>query len=214
MSSERIISHMNADHQLALIDYLAVYAEVKPDNLLEKSVKIVKVDDKQLVIEYNLKSEETSKSFAIYWDDALEDEHVPVEQMKDIKAKLIAMAKYCAKEQGFAVKKLTKVTPPTLASGPTFFLWVVLFLNIFNPNLLRSLPLLKSVVELPYYKKFEVYSLKIALGLFAIHVGEITFFTRNYLKKYRTPLKQRLAWYGLQMFEGFHVIQRLVAETK
>ncbi|RLV89180.1 hypothetical protein JA1_005286 [Spathaspora sp. JA1] len=217
MSSGRITSHMNADHQLALIDYLTVYADINPNNLIESSVKITHVDTKQLIIDYNLIADpESSKTFAIYWDDALENENVKVKEMKDIKGKLIAMAKYCAAEQGFAVKKLTKVIPPTIASGPVFLLWGFLFLNIYNPNILRGISGFKKYVidVLPFYKKIESNSLKIAIGLGIIHICEIVFFTRGYLRKYRTPTRQRYGWYGLQLIEGFYVIQRLVKATK
>ena len=43
--SERIIGHMNKDHQLALSDYVVVYGDVNPANLIEESVQLVSVDE-------------------------------------------------------------------------------------------------------------------------------------------------------------------------
>ncbi|CAI5755813.1 unnamed protein product [Candida verbasci] len=222
--SERIISHMNKDHQLALIDYVVVYGDVDPKYLVEDSVQIKSVDEKQIVIEYDRIKPNQTKTLLLYWSDAKENEDIKVNGLSDIKSKLISMAKYCANEQGFEVKKLTKVIGPTLLSLPMYPIWLVLILNSINPIILRNLfkndNLLNTILSylpsnVPHlYSLFENHSLRIAIGLGIVHATEVLLFTRNYLRKYRTPTIQRYQWYIMHLIEGFFVILRLKNATK
>ena len=83
--SERIIGHMNKDHQLALSDYVVVYGDVNPANLIEESVQLVSVDEKQIVIDYDIIKPPITKTLSLYWHDAKEDENIQVKAYGDIK---------------------------------------------------------------------------------------------------------------------------------
>lgn len=218
--TKRIISHMNKDHQLALIDYVVVYASIKYDDLIDESVKISKIDTEQLVIEYSLKAAPNEvETFSIYWYDALEDEKVHVGELRDVKAKLISMAKYCARRQGYSHRRLTKITGPSWGGLSSCLLILFLAVNAYNPQIIRSLlgnnALLGNLLNLlprhigKAYQKLEAFSGRILAGLLLIHVSEILLITRNMLRRYRTPKRERLAWYAMQFFEGFFVIKRI-----
>lgn len=223
-ASERIIGHMNNDHQLALADYVVVYAETKPENLLEESVQIVSVDEKQIVIEYDLVKPPITKTLSLYWYDAKEDENVEVKSFGDIKAKLIAMAKYCAKEQGYAIKKLEKIYGPGVLDYPMYILWVVLLANAYDPTILRRLVgnvgVFKKLIEylpagaIKAYNHVENNALKYVVGLFVTHLAEVLLVTKGYLRKYRVPDNHRWVWYLMHLIEGFPFIFRLKNATK
>ncbi|KAL6449818.1 hypothetical protein SBY92_004155 [Candida maltosa Xu316] len=215
---------MNADHQLALIDYVVVYGDIKPTNIIDESVKIVSVDEKQLVLEYDVIKPPITKTLSLYWHDAKEDENIEVNSFSDIKGKLIAMAKYCAKEQGYAIKKLTKIYGPRLSQLPMYLFWISLFLNAYDPNILTRLVANDAVFNkvvgyLPSaviagYKNTETHAIKYITGLFVTHLAEILLFTKGYLQKYRVPENQRWVWYLMHLFEGYPVIFRLRRVTK
>lgn len=211
---------MNKDHQLALTDYVVVYATVEPDNLVDGSAKISKVDTDQLVIEYRLKSNpDDVQLLSMHWYDALEDEKVQVKELKDVKSKLISMAKYCARRQGYSHRRLSKVVGPSWG-GLGLCLWIlVLALNTYNPQIIRAIigkdailgklfGLLPSIVRL-LYSLLEVYSGKILVGVVVLHLAEMLFITRNLLRRYRAPPNQRWVWYAMQFFEGALVIKRI-----
>ena len=222
--SERIIGHMNKDHQLALSDYVVVYGDVNPANLIEESVQLVSVDEKQIVIDYDIIKPPITKTLSLYWHDAKEDENIQVKAYGDIKGKLIAMAKYCANEQGYAVKKLTKVHGPDFFGAPMYLVWLVLFVNAYDPTILRKLfandaLFNKLIGYLPgwtfaLYRDMEKNAHRHIIGLAIAHLGEILFFTKGYLAKYRAPENQRWIWYVMNFFEGFPVMLRLRRATK
>ncbi|RCK58761.1 hypothetical protein Cantr_07689 [Candida viswanathii] len=222
--TERIIGHMNNDHQLALVDYVVVYGDTRPDNLLDETVQIVSVDEKQLVIEYELVKPPIAKTLSLYWYDAKEDENVEVKTLGDVKAKLIAMAKYCAKEQGYAIKKLEKIHWPGPLDYPMYVLWAVLLANAYDPAILRKLVdrvsvLKKAVGYLPpvaftAYQHVESNALKYVVGLFVTHLAEVLLVTKGYLRKYRVPDNHRWVWYLMHLIEGFPFIFRLKNAAK
>ncbi|CAK9437401.1 uncharacterized protein LODBEIA_P17790 [Lodderomyces beijingensis] len=218
--SARIISHMNDDHQLSLNDYVVVYGAVDPKILVEDSVRITKVDTESIVIEYDIINPATTKTLALYWTDAeTEGEEVPVKSFSDIKGKLIAMAKYCANKQGFAMKKLTEVVAPDLGGLVMYPTWIVLLINAYNPSILRNLfandALFKRIVSyLPplafsAYQFTELNALKICIGLAAIHLSEVLFIARPFLARRRAPTDVRLKWYVMNFIEGFTALLRL-----
>ncbi|KAI3405233.1 hypothetical protein KGF56_001978 [Candida oxycetoniae] len=221
--STRIKSHMNKDHQLSLNDYVIVYDSVDPKYLVEDSVHITDVDTNHLVIEYDLikpnSATSITKTLALYWTDAEEAENIQVKSLSDIKGKLIAMAKYCAEKQGYAMTKITKIVGPSPLALSIYPSWLVLLLNAYNPNILKRLfandALFNRIVKflpsavISAYQFTEINALKIAIGLFIVHFGEILFVSRPLLKKHRTPENVRVYWYLMHIIEGFFVILRL-----
>ncbi|CAD1808511.1 hypothetical protein FOB58_000799 [Candida parapsilosis] len=217
--SARIKSHMNKDHQLALRDYVVVYGSVDPKYLVEDSVGIKEVDTEKIVIEYDVINPSSTKSLKLKWNDAKENEQISVKSLSDIKSKLIAMAKYSAGKQGFAEKKLTKIFGPDAQGIPMYPIWAILLLNAYNPTILRSVAInsawIKKAIEyLPsvafaIYNWSELHALKLCIGLFVAHLGEILFISGPFLKKYRAPFGVRLVYYIMNLIEGFPVLLRL-----
>ncbi|KAK6456459.1 uncharacterized protein RJT20DRAFT_135212 [Scheffersomyces xylosifermentans] len=222
--SERIIGHMNKDHQLALIDYLVVYGNVELSTIVQPSVAISKVDEKTLVIDYKSTQDSKTHSFSIDWADASEHENVKVTQLSDLKDKLVAMAKYAADKQGFSHKQIKKVLYPSAISSPMYLAFIVLFLNAYDPYILRNLFGKDAIFQkiIPYlpafatnlYGLFESNAAKIAIVLGLVHLTEVTFFTLPQTRKYRVPFPQRIQWILMHLFEGFFVILRFKSLTK
>ncbi|CCG23466.1 hypothetical protein CORT_0D06300 [Candida orthopsilosis Co 90-125] len=221
--SARIISHMNKDHQLALRDYVVVYGSVDPRYLVEDSVGIKEVDSEKIIIEYDVINPSSTKSLRLNWNDTKENENLRVNSHADIKAKLIAMAKYSAEKQGFAEKKLTKLYGPDSLGFPMYPIWAILLLNAYNPSILRNFvnntELIKRAIEyLPafaftIYNWSELHAFKLCIGLFVAHLGEVLFVSRSFLRKYRAPFGVRLGYYIMNLIEGFPVLLRLRKHT-
>ncbi|ODV82020.1 uncharacterized protein CANTADRAFT_44114 [Suhomyces tanzawaensis NRRL Y-17324] len=219
-SAARIAEHMNKDHQLALIDYLVVYGHVV--HLDESSPAITNVDLEKVSIDYVSKNR--AATFTIKWKDATEDEVIEVKEWSDIKAKLIAMAKYAAHKQGYAHTRLTQVFGPPFAylivAYPTL---VLLAINSYDPTILPRIfgndaLFLKLVSYLPQavpsaYSLFVEYSRKIGLVLYALHTIEIFKYTLPVLRKYRASKSVAWKWILMHFVEGFPVIGRLREAT-
>ncbi|KAI5962629.1 uncharacterized protein KGF55_003705 [Candida pseudojiufengensis] len=218
--SARIISHMNKDHQLSLNDYVIIYGSVNPKYLVEDSVQIVKIDTNQIIIEYDVIKPPATRTLALYWTDAKENDNLKVESWSDIKGKLISMANYCAEKQGYASKKITKILGPNFLDFIIMYpTWIILILNSYNPSILRNLfvndqwfnKIIKYLPQFVFsgYKFSEVHALKLIYTLTFLHLGEIIFITIPLLKKYRAPNNVKLAYYILNFIEGFPVLLRL-----
>ncbi|KAI5957121.1 hypothetical protein KGF54_000049 [Candida jiufengensis] len=222
--SARIISHMNKDHQLSLNDYVIIYGSVNPKYLVEDSVQITKVDTDQIVIEYDVIKPPATRTLALYWSDAKEDSNLEVKEYSDIKGKLVSMAKYCAAQQGYAVKKITKIVGPNIVDFVMYPAWIVLILNAYNPLILKNLfandQLFNKIINyLPsiafsIYKFTETHALKIIYALAAAHLGEVSFITLPLLKKHRAPTRVKLIYSIMNFIEGFPVLLRLKKLTK
>ncbi|KAI5962884.1 hypothetical protein KGF57_001323 [Candida theae] len=221
--SASIISHMNNDHQLALRDYVVVYGSVDPRYLNEDSVEIKEVDTEKIVIAYDVINPSLTKTLTLKWNDTKEHENLRVKSYADIKSKLIAMAKYSAGQQGFVEKKLTKIFGPDAGSFPMYPIWAILLLNAYNPAILRGFAsnteLIKKTIEhfpavvSTIYSWTELHALRICIGLFIAHLGEVLFISRPFLKKHRAPFGTRLVYYFMNLVEGFPVLLRLKKNT-
>lgn len=217
----RIISHMNKDHQIALVDYVVIYGNVKLSSFIADSAKITDVNEEQLVLSYKDKSG-AEKALTIVWNNAIETEGVRVASMKDIKAKLIAMAKYAAHKQGFSHVQIKKAILPVRPTGYLMYVYaVVTIITLYDNQLLRTwladtsffsgvgthLPFLGRVV-----KYFEEHIVNISLTVYAIHTVEAIAVTLPRTRKYRVPYPQNILWLIMNFFEGFPSFLRLTAD--
>ena len=84
--SERIIAHMNHDHQLALCDYLVHYSKLSSSDFKHDSVKISKIDLKALEVTYKTFLKKSSY-YTNVWDDL--SDGGSVDSWGDIKGKLV-----------------------------------------------------------------------------------------------------------------------------
>lgn len=214
----RILNHMNADHRLALGDYLVVYGGIPRHTFEANSVKSTAVDEKSLTLSYTLTSGHKKKQ-VIHWDSAIEDKLLSVTSLRDVKEKLVAMAKYAAAKQGYSHKQITRVLVPARVGGYLMYLLLpILLIGSWDSTLLRRLfigdPLLRQV--LPYvpgalaqaYAWVEPRYSAIFTVLYGAHLAEALIFTVPRLIKYRVPLRASLAWSVMSLIEGFPVIFR------
>lgn len=217
--AQRIIGHMNADHHLSLIDYVIYYGKVDESILVENSVGISSIDSERVVIDYKTTNSDTFNHFTLKWTDAVENQDIPVKNLTDLRPKLVAMAEYAAAKRGYSHQQIKKVVLP----GPKQFLmyvaFAILMMNSYDPLLLSRLLandwLFNTVVAfIPqgvknFYLLTAKHAARISVATYIIHIIEILIFTLPFLKKYRVPLKQRLAWIFMHFFEGYLVISRL-----
>lgn len=220
--SERIIAHMNKDHQLSLGDYLVVYGRVNPKQFVDSSVEITELDETRFTLNYKTPSLE-DRYFTLKWADAVEDKDIQVKGFGDLKEKLVAMANYTAEVQGFANKRVTLVLGPEDGSAIMYVIFAFLSLNAYNPSIIRNLVLKDRTFLLlskyiPYrfpkilataYKLYESNAIYLFAIIYSIHLVEIAFFDLPYFKKYRVPVANRLKWAAMHFVEGFFVIWRL-----
>lgn len=216
-AKQRIISHMNADHHLSVLDYVVVYGKVNLSDLKPETAAISDVDDQYITLTYEL-ADGKSKSLELEWNLIEESQNVNVSSLRDAKDKLIAMAKYAANKQGFSHTKITKVLPPTALSYPMYIFGLFLIVSSIDPTLIRKLTANDPLVAkaLPYipaaiklvYSLSEQHALKIGITMYLVHIYEIIVSTLPKLKCYRVPPAQGLLWVIMHFFEGFFVILR------
>lgn len=221
--SQRIISHMNKDHQLALIDYLVGYKKVKLSTLDESSVHISAINEKSMDVSYNTDSDYNNVA-KFKWTDIPEDENVKVKSMKEIKDKLVSMAKYAAAKQGYSHVKVTKYPEITKDSVFMMSIAVIFAIGCYDMNFLKKLfkndPITSNLA--PYFPDalWKVIGFaadrikKIAIATYVIHLFEVSYFTIPNIIKYRVPFPQSLAWCSLHLIEGFFTISKFKKHTK
>lgn len=217
----RIISHMNKDHQIALVDYVVIYGNVKLSSFVADSVKIADVSEEKLVLSYKDYTGEM-KTQTIIWNNAIELEGVRVLSMKDIKAKLIAMAKYAAKKQGVSHVQIKKAIPPQRPIGYLMYVYALATaITLYDKHLLRHLLASTSFfswvgTHLPFlataFRYFENKIGVLSLTVYAIHLIEALAVTLPRTRKYRVPVPQNYIWLAMNFIEGFPAFLRLKAD--
>ncbi|KAF5208905.1 hypothetical protein EJF18_70192 [Clavispora lusitaniae] len=215
---QRIISHMNKDHQLALVDYVVIYGNVPLASFVPSSVQISDVNESQLDISYQ-KIDGEKKTLPIVWNHAVEREGVAVHSLSDVKGKLVAMAKYAADKQGYSHVQIKTVAYPRRPLEIGLYVFgAAILATLYDKHLLRRLAandrLFSAVASyLPFLGKvhtvFENHVKTIAVAMYGIHIVEIFTWTLPLARKYRIPFPQRLGWAAMNFVEGFMVPRRL-----
>lgn len=223
-TKDRICSHMNGQHRLALLDFVVFYGNEKPSAIEQSSLAMTDVDMTQVTIEYKNVASNKPRQIVIAWENAPESEAVKVNEMSDVKAKLVAMAKHSAAKQGFAATRVTTLPPPTRFAYVEYMIMTVLALNAYNPAVLRHLfandmVFRKLATFIPgflsqFYVSYEKYALRVFVITVAIHLTEAALVTVPILKKYRVPFPQCVAWIAMHVGEGFPLIMRLKKHVK
>lgn len=208
----RISGHMNRDHQLALVDYLVVYGNKPLSEFKSETVEIVQVDEKSVTLQFQTKNG-INETVDIAWNSAQEDESVTVKSLSDLKAKLVAMAKYAAKKQGYSHKQVSSVIyPNTVPQLSTYAFLAAVSVTLIDRTRIRRL--LQTLGKIPgpgdkLLSFFETRIIGIAATLYAIHLLEALFITLPKTRKYRMPLKPTLEWCTMNFVEGFFMWPRL-----
>lgn len=216
---DRIISHMNKDHQLALLDYVVVYGQESASDINAESVIITDVSEDYLALSYH-KDNGKANDLKLSWNDFPEDENVKVGKMADIKSKLVAMAKYAAGKQGYSHRKVDQVLFPS--KPDLYFMYIfasAVALTLYDKTFVRraiqrdgflSGLLAKAPLFLASgYSLFENHIKTIAATTYGIHVIEVATVTWPKVSKYRMSLSKKLAWAFMNFIEGFVVFFRL-----
>jgi len=210
---------MNKDHQLALLDYVVVYGGENVSHVDAESVIITDVSEEHLALSYN-KENGNNKDLKLIWEEVPENEKVKVDQMGDIKAKLVAMAKYAAEKQGYSHKRVDKVSlPKKLDLYLMYLAFAVSLATLYDKTLVRRLVqndklLLTIAAKCPEllakgYSYFENHITPIFSTIYGIHVVEILTVTWPRVNKLRMSLKNKLVWATMNFVEGFLVFSRL-----
>jgi len=210
---------MNKDHQLALLDYVVVYGGENVSHVDAESVIITDVSEEHLALSYN-KENGNNQDLKLIWEEVPENEKVKVDQMGDIKAKLVAMAKYAAEKQGFSHKRVDKVSlPKKLDLYLMYLAFAVSLATLYDKTLVRRLvqndKLLRTIAaKCPEllakgYSYFENHITPIFSTIYGIHVVEILTVTWPRVNKLRMSLKNKLVWATMNFVEGFLVFSRL-----
>lgn len=204
---------------MALLDYVVVYGGENVSHVDAESVIITDVSEEHLALSYN-KENGNNQDLKLIWEEVPENEKVKVDQMGDIKAKLVAMAKYAAEKQGFSHKRVDKVSlPKKLDLYLMYLAFAVSLATLYDKTLVRRLvqndKLLRTIAaKCPEllakgYSYFENHITPIFSTIYGIHVVEILTVTWPRVNKLRMSLKNKLVWATMNFVEGFLVFSRL-----
>lgn len=208
--SERIIGHMNEDHQLALSDYLVHYGKVQDSNLDETTAQISRLDLESFEIEYST-SRGVQHTKTLVWSEIKEGDDV--KEWRDIKDKLVTMAKHSASERGYSHQKIDKVLLPKVYSAWMYAAVAVLLYASYdlkglktlvkNDSLLQSIAPHIPVIATKYLDLIGSKAGQILGVLGVIHVIEFFVVSNPLFVKYRVPGWKRVAWSFMAIIEGF-----------
>lgn len=214
---QRIIKHMNKDHQLAVIDYVVVYGNIKASDIIKPSVHMVDVNETRLVIVYDTNKSKSPQTLSIEWESVTEPENKEVTSLKDVKGKLVSMAKYAAAKQGYSHQQISKVLYPRQA-----IVWYLIFgflaLGMYDMQSLKESfeidPIASKLITfLPTaaFKVLRFVEKHIAIifySLYTVHLGEILLIMIPMTTKYRLPTSKKFLWCFMSFFEGVFCYNR------
>lgn len=227
----RIIDHLNANHKLALYDYLAYYKNIRLDIDDPHSDAVVKdISLDSLTIWYKTPTHTRTTTVAI----------IPaMAQMSDARAALVKMAKEAARGTGHEHFRIRHYSPPKLFVGcggasadsslvakffagfpqtfaginihyPSSLFVVLLWLTPLFPKSLGAL--WNALLPSKLAAMFTTRARKIAFYTVLIHVAESFFVLLPLLRSVRTPQPQKSIWVLSNLLEGYPAILRLRAE--
>lgn len=214
----RIISHMNKDHQMALVDYTVVYGSECLGEFQPETVAISDVDIETLTLSYVSKDGSTRK-LPLRWNDTPDDEGVKVAAMSDIKAKLIAMAKYAAAKRGLSHKQVKTIIWPSFKDSVVLYSYAALTVaTLFKKDILRVI-CQKLFTQMPggllkFLNFYEKYYLTIAVVTYVCHIFEMIFLVYPKTVKYRMPSRVQITYLLFNFFEGYFMFKRLKSATE
>ncbi|CCE85798.1 Piso0_005430 [Millerozyma farinosa CBS 7064] len=221
--SQRIISHMNSNHQLALIDYLAVYGKVRESNLVKDSISISQIDEEKMLIIYKIKETDSTQKLTLVWREVHEEDNVEVKGFGNLREKLISMAKYAASKRGYSHMKIDEISWPSYAI-PAYVIFALWTLSLYDKGkltaLLSSHPALRNLWSkipttlLSSWIFSDKLSQRLYFGLYSVHVCESFFITLPRVTFYRVPFVKKLVWMFMNFIEGFFVLNRFNSLVK
>lgn len=221
--SQRIKSHMNLIHRMALIDYLVVYGKVRESTLVKDSVAILEIDEEKMLITYTIKQTHSTQKLTLVWRDVHEADNVEVKGYGDLREKLTSMAKYAASKRGYSHRKIDEIVWPLYAI-PVYVIFVLWTFSLYDKGsftaLLTNYPALRNLgSKIPaslYSSRIfsDKFSKSLYLGLYSVHLCEAIFITLPRVIYFRVPFLKKLVWMFMNFIEGFFVLNRFNALVK
>lgn len=211
-TKQRIIVHMNRDHQIALVDYVVVYGRQPIRTFRPNTVEIADISTESMKLRFEL-SDGTIKAIDIEWSKADEAESVSVESSSDIKPKLVSMAKYAAKRRGYSHNQITKYAPPK--TGLSYFMYAsaaLLTATLLKPDLISGTFKALPFNRLPFLSKWLYVERNIRTiwyTIYGIHLAEMLLVLSPQIKYHRMPAQTAATWLGMNFIEGFLPLLRL-----
>ncbi|AET40327.1 uncharacterized protein Ecym_5589 [Eremothecium cymbalariae DBVPG len=193
---QRIIAHMNKEHQLALEDYLVIYGNV-PVTRKIRSIRMKRIEKDYMVIEFDHTDVDFEVEKTIIFEPALED-------WSEARDRLVTMAKEAAARRGLSHKQIAQFSPPSLAG------WLLIAV-VYTPILCYYKKNWFSWISLPESLQFLFWDstlLSIIVAVLACHSLECLFLLRGRLNFYRVPTDYMVEWYISGLVEGYPAIKR------
>ncbi|KAK9458178.1 hypothetical protein V1511DRAFT_491956 [Dipodascopsis uninucleata] len=198
---DRIIKHMNDDHQVALRDYLTFYKGIvparRPVQLLDISVSSLKIGYK---IIHNKGIDELEATIEL---------NPPMNHLAEARDVLVGMALQASEGLGYAtLTPLDEFKPPTLLSLPIIALVSVgIYFVYWNPTYIND-P--NSVLRTYKVYGIEIVPLLLKIAFWIAIVYHIIEAAVIYIwtGMYRVPSIKRTGWVVCAFFEGFPALQR------
>ncbi|ODQ63771.1 hypothetical protein NADFUDRAFT_53425 [Nadsonia fulvescens var. elongata DSM 6958] len=226
-TKSRIMSHMNADHPLSIVDYLVHYGQVAPAAIgnqspgAENPPRIVDFNYTDMTIEYYSSTDNVLSSGSMT-KEVIIPLDPPIDSPAGARSSLVNMAQVAANARGFAPHQLNEFRGPVSVIdygtlGIIGYLFGVvavpgLFLQPFE--LLGSKGLLNGGTLLertPLTSEVEKWAGPVLALTIVVHVFEIMLVIAPILKRYRAPLAVKVKWIVSTFFEGINSVLRLKA---
>lgn len=195
---ERILFHMNTDHQVSLIAYLRVYCKVtvKPSY----TAKMEDINLLSMVISYG------GSRYSVPFDP-------PMKSIRDARSRLVDMHSRCLEQLGESDIIIREYTRPRGFHAVVFTLCLSSYICLSQrSNFLPGSILYSAIFQ--YFPKFAYLCYVVQPALLAtmilIHVVEAGLMAVRVLKPHRVPVFSRLWWKWMvsTFIEGFGAFQR------
>lgn len=197
---QRIISHMNKDHALSLVDYLMFYKDITPS----RGVQMRDITLEKVTIAYQIIHNKGIDDLATTIDF-----NPPMKSMSDAKDVLVGMAMQAAEGLGYAtVKPVDSYLPPGAISAPIIFgMLMGIYFVYYDSSYINSPDCILRRFKLGGYDVLAILAKSVFWLVAAYHAVEawILYFWTG---MYRVPTKKRLAWVVSGFLEGFPAMGR------
>lgn len=227
-TKNRIITHMNKDHQLSLFDYVNYFMNreiVDPDDGGISSVEMVDIDNDLITLKYTYKGSPNPQiaQFPV---------NPKMNSLSDARNTLVQMAKRAASFRGYTVHRVTKFAPiGTTKYARRDILTIINVIIICVPQV-RNFVLdfffhyvLRYGIANDDYNRLDVLRTfpQIVADFICFHDDYPWFFASFYMAsniirtlfdlapkvfKYRVPQSQKKWWYLSGFFEGYGTAER------
>ncbi|QLL30818.1 hypothetical protein HG536_0A06330 [Torulaspora globosa] len=198
-NAQRIITHMNKDHKLALEDYLYVYGGV-PITEKIKHVRLHGIELECMTLQFMHEDIDCDVEKTILFKPPLKD-------WSEAKSRLVTMAHEAADKRNLSHIQINDMSYPDTA------IEYIVIIGVFLPficykwrKVLSWLPLPSLVIE--FLDNDNVLRGIMALAI-VTHVLETWTLLRPRLNYYRVPTDFLVEWYLFGLLEGFAPVKRL-----